>query len=546
MKFTSAAIATCLVATPALADLTAEQVLADQLNLLTFGGHADASTTATIPGPSGLKVEGYVIRIDDGDEDPVEIHLGGVQLHEPGDGTVHIIYPNAFPITVRTADPDADLEEMTVTVLFDGMSHTVSGDPDDIRHAISFRRMEFSDLTMVPDTDLPENLDTEFSLTDTAAIIQLSDRSPLRRDGSLDIGSLILRMALTDPPTDGEFSDLTELDAQIELSNLRSQFGYAETTIPEYTLDLSFDHFLWKQLMSGGDLDRMDIAMTAQNFALAFDVAMSFEDLEDDFIGALASGQGLSVQTSYDSMSMDMAVDAPDGAFRSVSEAGQTTADLAFDRTGFKMAMESFDNSAVIDIPADPFIPFSNLSYQVAYNMLDFDLPLQPGDAPQPFKLKFALSGVEMAEDIWSLFDPTGLLPRDPAEFSLDIEGTTVIETDPFEQTNNDVPFRNTKALLKDLRISLAGTELTATGDAEDFSTGDEFAGNATLNARLTGINTLLDTLVGMGLLPEDQAMGARMMIGMVARQTEGEDTLTSTIEVNQDGSVIANGQRIR
>ena len=49
-----------------------------------------------------------------------------------------------------------------------------------------------------------------------------------------------------------------------------------------------------------------------------------------------------------------------------------------------------------------------------------------------------------------------------------------------------------------------------------------------------------------MGLVPEEQAMGARMMMGLFARPGDGEDTLVSTIEVQEDGSVLANGQRIR
>jgi hypothetical protein len=50
-----------------------------------------------------------------------------------------------------------------------------------------------------------------------------------------------------------------------------------------------------------------------------------------------------------------------------------------------------------------------------------------------------------------------------------------------------------------------------------------------------------------MGLLPEDQAMGARMMMGMFARPGDGEDTLVSKIEVDgASGSISANGQRLK
>jgi hypothetical protein len=62
---------------------------------------------------------------------------------------------------------------------------------------------------------------------------------------------------------------------------------------------------------------------------------------------------------------------------------------------------------------------------------------------------------------------------------------------------------------------------------------------------KLVGGNGLLDKLVAMGLIPKDQAMGARMMMGMFARPGDGVDTLTSTIEFKDKG-LFANGQRLQ
>ncbi|WP_405117314.1 hypothetical protein [Phaeobacter sp. BS23] len=49
-----------------------------------------------------------------------------------------------------------------------------------------------------------------------------------------------------------------------------------------------------------------------------------------------------------------------------------------------------------------------------------------------------------------------------------------------------------------------------------------------------------------MGLVSDSDAMGARMMMGMLAVPGDGEDTLTSKIEVTEDGQIKANGQRIK
>jgi hypothetical protein len=49
-----------------------------------------------------------------------------------------------------------------------------------------------------------------------------------------------------------------------------------------------------------------------------------------------------------------------------------------------------------------------------------------------------------------------------------------------------------------------------------------------------------------MGLLAQQDAMGARMMMSMFAVPGSGEDSLQSTIEIKGNGQILANGQRIR
>ena len=96
------------------------------------------------------------------------------------------------------------------------------------------------------------------------------------------------------------------------------------------------------------------------------------------------------------------------------------------------------------------------------------------------------------------------------------------------------------------LLLNLAGAELTGNGSFSFNNEGEMPKPSGSVNLMLSGANALLDTLVGMGLLPEDQAMGARMMMSMFAVPGDSPDTLVSTIEVNEDGSILANGQRIK
>ena len=65
------------------------------------------------------------------------------------------------------------------------------------------------------------------------------------------------------------------------------------------------------------------------------------------------------------------------------------------------------------------------------------------------------------------------------------------------------------------------------------------------VDLQLNGVNGLIDSLVAMGLMPQEQVMGARMMLGMFATSV-GDDQLTSRLEVTADGQILANGQRLQ
>jgi hypothetical protein len=99
--------------------------------------------------------------------------------------------------------------------------------------------------------------------------------------------------------------------------------------------------------------------------------------------------------------------------------------------------------------------------------------------------------------------------------------------------------------------VRAAGAEVTGKGaftfDNTDTTTFPGIpAPTGTLDLRIVGANTLIDKLIQLGFLPEDQAMGARMMMGLFAKPVEGEaDTLTSTLEFKDKG-FYANGQRLQ
>ena len=95
------------------------------------------------------------------------------------------------------------------------------------------------------------------------------------------------------------------------------------------------------------------------------------------------------------------------------------------------------------------------------------------------------------------------------------------------------------------------GAEITGSGaftfDNSDLETFDGMsAPSGAIDLTVAGANGLIDRLVEMGFIPEEQAMGTRMMMSMFGVPGSEPDTMTSKIEVRENGQVFANGQRIK
>jgi len=179
-------------------------------------------------------------------------------------------------------------------------------------------------------------------------------------------------------------------------------------------------------------------------------------------------------------------------------------------------------------------------------------------EAEQDFAFGFTLADFTMSDMIWDIFDAEGRLPRDPATLDIGLTGTArvladLLDPDAMDAFERDeaLPAEVTRLGLETLLLRAAGAELSGTGsftfDNSDTETFDGFpAPDGAVDLEIVGVNGLLDRLIAMGLLPQEQASGARMMMGLFAVPGAGEDTLTSRIEVRPDGQILANGQRLQ
>jgi len=199
-------------------------------------------------------------------------------------------------------------------------------------------------------------------------------------------------------------------------------------------------------------------------------------------------------------------------------------------------------------------LPVSGSCAEFVFDIL---CPSTESDDAQDFSLTLTLGDFTMSDLIWGIMDPTGQLPRDPATIALDLVGkakllANILDPMVAAQLETGPPPAELEALtIQDLEVSAAGASLTGTGDFtfdnSDTSTFDGLPRPVGyVDLQLVGGNGLLDKLVSMGLLPQEQAGGARMMMGLFAVPGDGPDTLNSRLEINDQGHILANGQRIQ
>jgi hypothetical protein len=199
-------------------------------------------------------------------------------------------------------------------------------------------------------------------------------------------------------------------------------------------------------------------------------------------------------------------------------------------------------------------IPFPEVNVTLGEFAMGFLFPLAASAEPTDFSILARVVDLGITDDIWGMFDPMGVLPRNPATLIVDAVGKVRLlmdASDPQFGMASEPPAELHAFDITELKLAAIGAEVTGSGaftfDNTDLQTFDGLPRPlGALDLRIVGANTLIDKLVAMGMLPDDQAMGARMMLGLFARPADGEDTLTSKIEVTPEGAVLANGQRIQ
>ncbi len=497
-RLLTATSALALVAGPAMADLTANDVWSDWQDLFARNG-LEITTEGQSASDGTLSITGITasFEIPDGD---IAVSLGNIAFIERSDGTVSVAMADEMPISFAIPDNDGG-GTVGFTIFLPAASMIASGDTSKVRYNYDYPELRVGDFT-IDAPEMPEDfpLVMDLSLMGMTGFVELADDDVRSYSTDTDIAVFGMDFSFADPEGDeGEFS------FSFSMSDLVSS---ATGAMGDIELDMGLSEMIGS--------------------------------------GYRQNGTG-----SYGPTTYEIGFNGPDGGFEMATSAASGTLELNFGENGISYGGASQDVTIFV---ASNMMPIPPVTLKIAETGGQFSLPIVPGEDPQDFSLEFRLTDFAIDDMLWGMFDPAGVLPRDPATIEIDLSGKAIVTqdvTDPefaeaMENMEMGPPGTLEELNINSVRLSFAGADLTGDGAFVFNNDMGIPMPSGTANMMLVGANGLMDKLVSMGLLPEEQAMGARMMLGLFARPGNGEDTLVSTIEVNEDGSILANGQRIK
>lgn len=529
-------LALTLGAGSALADVTPAQVWE---NLQKYSADYGYQVSGDVEDAGGTLTVTDAVFTMAGEAGTTSATIPQMTFQETGDARVRVVIEGDMAVdsrfTVAAPQPDAPADApadapdagtdapapaetvemtMTGTIKLPGNEMVVSGTPEDMLYEYTYPTMAF-------DFTLPTEPGKDVTIPVTGTVTDLTgSQRNVAADGGID-STFDMKAAQAEMQIDalvpGEGAGGAgsgSMDFQVAVTNLTGT-GTAKT--PGQSFDLGSQ--LAQALAAG----------------LTFDTTLAYETLQGSFevAGKDDSGQDQNAKGSFGSGASDIAVRMSDQGL------------------GYKAA--SADAKAEMTVNTLPF-PISYAVRQISAEML---LPVSKGDAAQPFKFAYVLDGLTFSDAIWNLFDPTSQLPRDPASLTVDLSGEAVLSQDLFDpalaqppadagaDATPEAPFAPKSLTVNKVALDAVGAKADIAGTLEFSDNPNEPVGK--LNGSFEGVNGLMDKLVAMGLVPQEQMMGLRMMLAMFAKPVDGQpDQLTSEIEFREGGSIFANGQQVK
>jgi hypothetical protein len=498
------AIAALLAGNAALAEITPEEVWQNWQDMSSSYGQAMTATSAVRDGDT-LIVTGLNVAQDQ-DGMTVDLTIDEVNFTDNGDGTVEITMSDAY--TVDLTMPAADGVEgetptsLTIAVSQPDMVTTVSGTPEETAYEVDAPTITIK-LDSIEGVDAAA-VDAMVEATMTAVLGNYSVAGPANAkviDVAFDAESIAIGVAAKDPESASDFQ-MTGTVADLGVS---------------YMLDM------------GG------LSLMGDNVAAALKA-------------------GTAIEGGFDRGLMDLAINVTEATGLTKITATSQSGSMAFAMDAAGLVYEITGEGTALTM-SGPEIPFPEVKVNYGEIAATLSMPLLASPDITDFTFLTKIVDFSVSQDLWGMIDPGNILPHDPATVIIDTKGTVKLTSDLVDETamaalGETAPGEIYSLDVTELRAKAAGAELTGSGaftfDNTDLAT---FGGMPTptgkLDLKLVGGNVLLDKLVAMGIMTDDDANGARMMISMFANPGASPEELTSTLEFKDKG-FYANGQRLQ
>lgn len=499
----SAAFLVSMAVQPAFAEVTAKEVWSDWKDYISSAGY-QVTATENMSGDT-LNIDDLSMSIQIPETDgQVRMDIEQMSFKENGDGTVSVALPASMPMSFNGVGEDDKKIDLVITYSHSGSAIVVSGSPGDMLYNYTAAKadIDLSSLSIDGETIGQDAARLNLSLANVSTSTQMKVADMRAMSQRMNADSVTYDFAFNDP----------ESDDQGAFNGSIQNIGFEGTG----TLPLEMNTADFRSMLDAG---------------FAFSGTFTFGSGNSSIQGS-GDGEQFSAQTSSQGGALGVSMDSSSisyDASQKQSEITITSGELPFP-VSINMALASFKLA----------------------------MPVGKSDQEQDFGFAFSLGDFTMSDMIWAMFDPQNALPRDPATIALDLSGKAKVLfdfLDPEVATmleESDQPPGELNALtINKLLVSMVGARISGAGDFTfDNSDLETFDGMprpiGAVDLEIVGANGLIDKLIAMGFVSDQDAMGARMMLGMLAVPGQGEDTLTSKIEINEQGHILANGQRLQ
>lgn len=486
----------------AQADVTAQDVWSDWRAYLSASGY-EVSATETMSGNT-LRIGDLILQVPLAEaDDPVQVSMGDLEFVENADGTVNAVFPDSIPIAIDFKNAG---KAFRVNILWEQGDNTmlVSGDPSAMTHAYSAK---FSNMTFTGAT---------------------ADGQPMPPD----LMRFVLAMERVSSKTTMRLGELRNYDQLINISTLNYDAAFKA---PDGNDQGSFKGTIWGLGLQGK-------------------TAIPLELTPDDMLQMLKDGLSVDGTITYSAGKTDIegVAEGESFGFSGKSRGGYLT--VKMDES--QLLYDLNQKSPKVEVTSAQ-LPFP-VSFEMAKAGFKLLMPLSTSEEEQDFAFGLTLGDFEMADVLWNIFDAAAVLPRDPASIVLDLTGKALVLVDFLDpkvaarlDQMSEPPAELNALTINQVLVSAVGAKLSGSGGFTfDNNAMTMFGGvprpTGSVEMELVGANGLIDKIVQMGFVSAQDAMGARMMMGMLAVPGDAPDTLKSKLEINQQGHVLANGQRIQ